>query len=162
MIGDAQPAMFEGVAPKAQLHSIAIDDNMNDDTLSASALNRLALLNNKAIRAINISGGRALQGPVEQPDGNSYIAQFIDWSARRQNILYVVAWGNEGSNPPLRTPADEYNSIVVGASESAGFGTENLRAFFDNANQGNPIGRTGIDILSRDRALMSLALMMHS
>jgi hypothetical protein len=120
---------------------------MADDTLSASALNRLALLDNKAIRAINISGGRELQGPVEQPDGNSYIAQFIDWSARRQNILYAVAWGNEESNPALRTPADEYNSIVVGASESI-FGSNNRAAYFHNATQGDPIGRTGIDILA--------------
>lgn len=104
-----------GVAPNAELHSISVEDEMGDDFLTALALNRLALLNGGAIKAINISDGRALTF-FEQPDGNSHLPQYMDWSARRHDILYVTAWGNT-PNPDLRTPADEYNSIVVAGSE---------------------------------------------
>jgi len=146
MIGKPQPkGNLEGVAPNAELHSIAVEDNFSNDFMSALALNRLALLNGGAIKAINISDGRELQPFIEEPDGNSHIAQFIDWSARRHDILYVVAWGNE-SNPDLRTPADEYNSMVVAASELVG--GVYRQTYFNNQTQGHPIGRTGIDILA--------------
>jgi hypothetical protein len=156
MIGKAQDdATYEGVAPNAELHSIAVQDNMNDDSFSALALNRLALLNGGAIKAINVSSGRELQVPVEQPDGRSHVAQFIDWSARRHNILYVVAWGNE-NNPDFRTPADEYNSIVVAASEL--IEGEYRKTWFRNQTQGHPIGRTGIDILAPGSTIDILSL----
>ena len=92
MIGKTNAGnLYEGVAPNAKLHSIGITD-LCDDSVSAFALNRLALLNGGNINAINLSWGREIQEPVEHMDGRSQISQFIDWSASRHDVVYVVAW----------------------------------------------------------------------
>lgn len=158
MIAKAQPdADLVGVAPNAELHSISVQDNMNDDFLTALALNRLALLNSGAIKAINISGGRELQPFIEQPDGNSHLPQYMDWSARRHDVLYVVAWGNGTVNPDRRTPADEYNSIVVAGSEIFP-GGDYQKVYVNNHTEGHPIGRFGIDILAPGSTISVLDL----
>jgi hypothetical protein len=96
-----------GVAPSAQLHSMAM--NILDPVDSALGLNRLARLL-VDVKAINLSFNQEAQGgPVEFVDGNSHFTQFIDWSARRHDVLYVVAWGNEDSGFVLRLPTDNYN-----------------------------------------------------
>lgn len=103
-----------GVAPNAELHSMAMDTV--DAVNTALGLNRLATLA-VDVKAINLSFNREAQGPVESVDGNSHFTQFIDWSARRHDVLYVVAWGNESSGFELRLPTDNYNGMTVAGSE---------------------------------------------
>ncbi len=115
MIGDATAgAMFEGVAPKANLHSSGFSGDLVDATL---ALNRMATLNGAGVKvkAINMSFGTEPQGFVEDVDGRSLLTQFIDWSARRHDVLYVVGWPNNDLAPKF-LPSDEYNGITVAAS----------------------------------------------
>jgi hypothetical protein len=124
MIADNSIAGFQGVAPKANLHSGAIGSGSDDlvtadgDVDFALTANRIARLSGAGVRvrAINFSAARELQIPVEQLDGNSFPTKFVDWSARRQDILYVLAWGNDNS-PTQRVPTDNFNGMTVAASE---------------------------------------------
>jgi len=104
-----------GVAEGAALHSFSLSDQ-NDDSLVALGLNRLALLNGGQIKAINMSF-YGVPGFFDNPDGNSYTTQFVDWSAQRHDVLYVVSWGNADSLETLRKPADNFNGITVASSE---------------------------------------------
>jgi len=102
MIGKAQPdGKYEGVAPGARLHSVGISDWF-DDGLSAVALNNLARLNvTPRIIATNLSWG--VPTSFVEDDGRSHLTQFIDWSARRQDVLYVVAAPNSIDQTPSVT-----------------------------------------------------------
>lgn len=89
----------------------------------------------------------------EEPDGNSHISQFIDWSARRHDVLYVVAWGNS-DQPDFRAISDNYNGITMAASET----TSETSALYQrysvdvNASSGDASGdRTSIDLLAPGR-----------
>ena len=138
-----------GVSPLAELHSMATQSA--DEVDIALALNRIALLNNGSVQAINLSFGLPLQPFIEEPDGNSHFAQFIDWSARRHDVLYVAAWGNSDASE-FRTPQDNFNGITVAASESPPGPPEDIlyRRFSSiNAIEGDASGdRTSIDLLS--------------
>ncbi len=112
MVGTGIPS---GVAPEAALHSIGISD-INDDSQVALALNRLALLSSGLVKAINLSF-YGLMGEFDDPDGNSHFTQFVDWSARQHDVLYVVAWGNITSPDEFRKPVDNFNGITVASSE---------------------------------------------
>jgi hypothetical protein len=99
---------------------------------------------------MNVSFGREAQDPIEKLDGQSYITQFVDWSASHQDVTYVFAWGNPDS-PSARVPQDNFNGIKVAASEKPM--NENVFRQFSintNATDGDPFGgnRSGIDILA--------------
>jgi hypothetical protein len=101
--------------PGAALQAFGLSDP-NDDSSVALGLNRLALLNSGQVRAINMS----FHGEpdfIDAPDGNSYMTQYIDLSARRHDVLYVVSWGNSDSLYTHRKPADNFNGITVASSE---------------------------------------------
>jgi len=108
-------SLWEGVAPNAQLHSASVGGSVSD-TFAALTMNRLALLAGGTVRATNLSFFRDLQTPIET-FGNSHLTQFVDWSSRQHNLLYVVAWGNNTDAFGPRTPVDNYNGITVGASQ---------------------------------------------
>lgn len=117
MIGRAMPnATFEGVAPGAQLYSLGFGD-YDDDNLIAINLQILARKNvTPEIKAINLSfGGHELVFGEE--DGRSVLSQFIDWSARRHDVLYVVAGARDFDPSPRGKPDDSFNSITVGSSD---------------------------------------------
>lgn len=115
MIGKNSPnASTVGVAPNAELHSIAMVDVADDNGVSLS-LNRLATLSVN-VTAINLSIAPALQFS-EQEDGNSHMSEFVDWSARQHDVLYVMGWGNVDDNPAFRKPGDSFNGITVAGSE---------------------------------------------
>jgi hypothetical protein len=86
-----------------------------DDGDVAETLNRLGTLASGTVQTIDLSFNRAL-GFTESPDGTSYLTSFVDWSARRQDVLYTVAWGNDDQSFPA-TPVDNFNGITVAASE---------------------------------------------
>lgn len=108
--------VWRGVAPEASLHSGAVS-SVVDDELAALTMNRIATLASGTVRATNVSFNRDLQTPVEQPNGNVHVTQFIDWSSRQHDLLYVVAWGNSDQSFGPRAPVDNYNGITVGASQ---------------------------------------------
>ncbi|MEX2170299.1 MAG: S8 family serine peptidase [Pirellulales bacterium] len=119
MIGKDTPfADRVGVAPNAELHSMALVNIFSDDNGVALSLNRLATLNVN-VTAINLSISPALQFS-EDPDGNSHMSEFVDWSARQHDVLYVIAWGNVDENPAFRKPGDSFNGITVAGSERDG------------------------------------------
>lgn len=108
MIGDAS------VAPGALLHSASLGGSATDVEI-ALTLNRLATLGGGVVRATNLSFGVAL-GFFEEADGSSHLTQFVDWSARRHDVLYVAAWANEDADDPSK-PTDHFNGITVAASQ---------------------------------------------
>ncbi len=151
MIGQNIPcATCVGVAPGASLHSLAIID-IEDDYNVAITLNRLATLSADP-KAINLS----ITPPLEffAPDGNSQMTQFIDWSAGRHDVLYVVAWGNDGGHQ-YRKLTDNYNGITVAGSER--FGGTYSKFWEGNSTTGDAAGdRTSIDLFGTSRKCESV------
>ncbi len=140
-----------GVAPNALLSAVAggnTGDTATNELAYALSLNRLAIVNNGTVTAINISVAFQLSSP--EPNGNSYLTQFVDWSARQHDLLYVTAWGNNTSSEWPRTPTDNLNGITVGASEKPA--NENVWRKFSSINAQNGLSHTGdtaqIDILA--------------
>ena len=144
MIGKNAPcASCVGVAPNANLHSMAIVD-VSDNSRVALALNRLATLE-EDVKAINLSFAPQLQSP-EIPDGNSHSTQFIDWSAGQHDVLYNVAWGND-TGFQFRRLTDDYNGITVAGSERV----DGIyrRLWEGNATTGDATGdRTSVDLMA--------------
>jgi hypothetical protein len=161
MIGDVASGVFQGVSPEANLHSASVGSGgSNPDELTPAVDVDFALTGNRLaklpgaevrVRAINVSAGRGLQEPVENNDGSTYITKFIDWSARKQDVLYVAAWGNDNS-PQKRAIADNFNGLTIAASKRGDpMNNDNVyRKFADiNATFGQPAdGRSLIDLLA--------------
>jgi len=115
MIAKAQPSsIWEGVAPAAQLHSVAL--RSNDDVTLALGLDLIATLNGGPTRAINMSFGHPIEEFVERLDGKSHLTQFVDWSARIEDILYVAAWNN-GDDFQSQSPSDNFNGMTIASAE---------------------------------------------
>lgn len=145
MIGTG--ALTSGVSPGAALQSFGLSDQ-NDDSLVALGLNRLATLNSGQVRAINLSFV-AVPGFFDAPDGNSYFTQFVDWSAQRHDVLYVVAWGNADELELVRKPADNFNGITVASSEQVGEdGPYRRFSMSTNFFEDDPSDAQRIDILA--------------
>ncbi len=107
-------ALHQGVAPKAELHSIGFG-GAQDNTL-ALAHDRIIGVNGLPMRAINMSWGHRLEPFIEDTDGNSLFSQFVDWSAKEHNVLYVTSWNNADENDPS-SPSDNYNGVTIASSE---------------------------------------------
>ena len=107
MIGDS--AGIPGVAPAARLYSLAFSDVADE---SNDAVNLQSLARVTGMKAINIS--YSIGNNSFETNGRSLLSQFVDWSAERHDVLYIVAGGNIPDYD--RTPADQYNGITVAAS----------------------------------------------
>ncbi len=101
-----------GVAPEALLYSSAVGESI---ALSAQ---HIALRNEGDVRAINFSFGRVPVG-TETLNGNSLLTQFVDWSAKQHDVLYVKSRGNN-NNPTSVLPTDNFNGINVAATTRKG------------------------------------------
>ena len=104
-----------GVAPRARLYSGAIGSlkrgGQPEECLTTQHVDRQ---NGGDIRAINFSFGESLQRDSRDNarlDGKALLTQCIDWSARVQDTLYVIA-GNQGSGG-IPIPTDHYNGITT-------------------------------------------------
>lgn len=102
-----------GVAPRARLYSSAVGSpakgGQPEECLSAQYL---AQQNGGDVRAINFSFGEPLERdprPNAKLDGNALLTQCIDWVARTNNTLFVIA-GNQGDGG-IPIPTDNYNGI---------------------------------------------------
>jgi subtilisin family serine protease len=119
MIGSS--TSLPGVAPAAHLYSRGFSQA---DDPSFDAVNLQSLATVSGMKAINISWN--LGNESFETNGRSLLAQFVDWSAVRHDVLYVAAAGNyrpDLSDPNFdRSPADQYNGITVGALRLGSYG----------------------------------------
>jgi len=139
----------QGVATGAALYSSATDNTSSlvpEHDIVAISMQRIATAAD--VRAINYSAGRILD-TEETLDGNSLLTQFVDWSAREHDTLYVIA-GNEGP-PDFPVPTDNFNGITIGASTRVdGIGVyRKVSALNDFGTDVEPVGaRTATDLLA--------------
>jgi len=122
-----------GVSPGAKLFSIGNDAVTQGS--DAVTLQHLALANSGDIRAINISFGQTIDGKTNTEEGNSTLTQFVDWSAKQHNTLYVVSGTQNnllGMPSVLPVPTDNYNGLTIGKSEKNA-----ISGVFDRVNNGN-------------------------
>jgi hypothetical protein len=107
-----------GVAPDARLYSTAVGSpRQTSQQLECAASQFLAQQNGGDLRAINYSFGEPLsrdQRANAVLDGNSLLTQCLDWSARVNNVLHLVA-GNQGRGG-IPIPTDNYNGLNVAYS----------------------------------------------
>jgi hypothetical protein len=107
-----------GVAPDARLYAVAVGSpRQTSQQKECSASQLLAQQNGGDLRAINYSFGEPLSrdsraNPIL--DGNSLLTQCLDWSARVNNVLHLVA-GNQGKGG-IPIPTDNYNGMNVAYS----------------------------------------------
>ncbi len=136
-----------GVAPQADLYSSGIAPTPLSQEMLSRAAQLIANRNGGDIPAINVSTGYSLVGN-EEPDGNSLFSSFIDWSARKHDVLYIAAGPYVTSAPAtaaLRIPADNFNGITVAFSRKNG----NKFRQVDSRNVVIPsTGRTYIDLIA--------------
>lgn len=118
-----------GVAPNAGLHSASYAVSSTTQRDAAQTAHFISSRNGDDIPAINMSFGMALDGG-ETTDGSSHLTRFVDWSAARQDVLYVVA-GRElgGGDGPV--PSDNYNGITVAASTNLGIAGNTFAPLWD-------------------------------
>ena len=106
-----------GVAPQADLFSAGFDPlgffPTRQDALAAAA-QHIATQNNGDIRAINMSFIISGSSGVN-PNGNSTLSLFIDWSARVHDVLYVASGKQKVEIAAV--PADNFNGITVAFSK---------------------------------------------
>jgi len=107
----------EGVAPGASLFSVGTAARLGtaDEDVAISA-QHLAKLPGQDIRAVNMSFAIShnTTPPTYTFDGNQLLTQFIDWSAARHDILYVVS-GNQDSDA-FSVPTDNFNGLTIASS----------------------------------------------
>ena len=113
-----------GVASGAVMHSGDTFDNANQMpayvSVHALVTQRIAMRN--LVRSVNLSFGYSLPGgliygqPGAALDGNSLYSQFVDFSARRHQVLYTIAGNETGGAYGLDVPTDTFNGVVVGAT----------------------------------------------
>lgn len=122
MIGNGIGRNTLGVAPNARLSSSALDPNPRWTMQQSYGVSIQHLINQHPdIRAINFSAGARAEPGRTRLDGNNTLTQVMDWSARTNDILYVVAGpyarGRDDSFVGLVGP-DQYNGVVVGMTTS--------------------------------------------
>ncbi len=111
----AQDKRLSGVAPAAKLYSSAIGSlKQGGQALECLASQHIAQQNSGDIRAINFSFGESLEHDPRlhaQLDGKALLTKCIDWSAKNQDVLYVIA-GNQGKGG-IPIPTDNFNGITT-------------------------------------------------
>ena len=136
-----------GVAPAAGLFSAGYNPLtvfIDRDQAAAITAQHLAALAGTDIRAINMSFALPLTG-TNTRNGNQLFTQFVDWSARHHDVLYIGA-GNEA----LETnsiPTDNFNGIDVASSAQVDGVYSRVAAHnrYDGDAEGD---RTSIDLLA--------------
>ena len=114
------------------------------DQFSAVSAQHIATRNGGDVRAINMSFGNPLAtGKIL--DGNSLLTQFVDWSAREHDTLYVVAGNEDAGGIPI--PTDNFNGMTVAFSEKNG-GVYRQVDSANNFAEDADGDRTSIDIVA--------------
>lgn len=111
-----------GVAPEATLYSSAVGaESRSEQPEECLAAQTVAAQNGGDVRAINYSFGESLsRDPRPNPvlDGNALLTQCLDWLARTENVLQVIA-GNQGRGG-FPIPTDTFNGLVIANSMRVG------------------------------------------
>jgi hypothetical protein len=114
----SQDKLLTGVAPNARLYASAVGfierGGQPQECLSSQTI---AMQNGNDVRATNFSFGESLMNdsrPDATLDGNALLTQCIDWLAREQDVLYVIA-GNQGRGG-IPIPTDNFNGMNVANS----------------------------------------------
>lgn len=82
-------------------------------------------------------------------DGNSKVTQFVDWSSKKHDVLYVVSGFEEFVPPTVAQPTDNFNGLKVGASAKDPIsGVYQHVAGLNVYNQHPDSNRTLIDIIA--------------
>jgi len=101
----------KGVAPLASLYSAG---DPGSGPPEAVALQNLVL--QPGVRVVNYSSGSELT-PGARLDGNSVVPQFMDWSATKHNVFYVVSGHQKRPGlVPIPVGKDAYNGVTVAYS----------------------------------------------
>ena len=155
----ARDKLLRGVAPQAKLYASAVgslsDGGQPQECLASQ---HIARQNSGDIRAINFSFGESLERDERERailDGKALLTSCVDWSARRHNVLYVVA-GNQGTGG-IPIPTDNFNGITT-AYTSKRKGKFNKVDFANLSALPEGIGRSFIkqEINFGDRRAVSL------
>jgi hypothetical protein len=144
----------EGVAHSASLFSAAIAGG--DVVDAALTLNHLAVLGGRNVRTINMSAGFDFQEGVEEPNGGSFLTQFVDWSASAQNELYITTI-RDSDHDHTSTPADNFNGMTIAASEKPMNESAWRKFSGDNSTEGlNPADTENISLLAPGKDINAL------
>jgi hypothetical protein len=129
-----------GVAPQAKLYASAynVAAGLGQDQVAISA-QHVALQNGGDVHAINFSFGQQLVS-TDQLDGNSLLTEFVDWSAKTHDTLYVIA-GNETGSVGFPLPTDNYNGVTVAY-------TEKLSGVYSKLSSGNSYDEDAVGVRS--------------
>lgn len=130
VIGDGSTGNYsQGVAPDAKLYAGAAfpDTSVNDiiRTIHKIATHPIST-ENPDVKAIGMSYSWEQVYPNQIPmDGNFDLTQYVDWSAKRHDILYVIAGPSISQSFPA-SPSDQFNGITVGASQTSDEGSQEI------------------------------------
>jgi len=149
-------ATAKGVATGAHLFSIGgvVGPTINDLYAQvAQNTQQLSILPSQKVYAINISLALNQGTPPADLDGSVLLTAFLDWSARVNDVLYVVAGYQQGDTGAV--PKDQFNGITVGSSSkvtdtSVTTDTDVWRQYSSfNIPVSNPDGdRTFVDLIA--------------
>jgi len=144
----------KGIAPQASLYASAMGTHQTLPGSYAQALETIqyvATRNNGDVRATNLSFNYPLVQNT-QLDESSLLTLGMDWSARKHDVLYVVAGQYVNDAKPV--PTDEYNGVTVGYTIDDGTGTIR-RLFRDIQHQPQATeGRFVTDIVAPSNVLV--------
>jgi hypothetical protein len=107
-----------GVAPGALLYSSGYVTEGVTTGFSDAIRTIQFIASIPGMRAVNHSWGKEEFGSMFPNDGSSLLTLGLDWSARRHDVLHVVA-GNQGTNPDTPLPKDNYNGMTIGRASKA-------------------------------------------
>lgn len=143
--------MATGVATGARLFSAGDDATSNFEVSSIASAQHLITSVPIPLRAMNMSFANAPAAGATL-DGNNLFTQFVDWSAREHDVLYVAS-GNQlnasGAPDGLVHPSENYNGMTVARSALDG-------GVYRRVSQGNNFAanvdaagaRTSVDLLA--------------
>jgi hypothetical protein len=153
---------YAGVSPGAKLSSSAsAPESISAPNLSIMQAAAVMLVNQvPQVRATNMS---FVVDPPGDPatDGNFELTQFVDWSARQHNVLYVAGMAATYVSTGAMFPSDNFNGITVGASAQGEVGDNYYIASSVNRTdeEHDAAGdRVSLDLLAPGDGLVTLGL----
>ena len=111
-VGDAS----RGVAPGAKLYSGAAFPDLSVNDI-IKTIHKIATFpvsaENPDVKVLGMSYSYEQVAPNEIPmDGNFDLTQYVDWSAKSHDILYVIAGPSTSQSFPA-SPSDQFNGLTV-------------------------------------------------
>jgi subtilisin family serine protease len=144
-------AFAPGVARNADLyasHGSFVTNPFIADSLEVTS-QFIATRDNGDVPAINMSFAVPFDSnEMGAANGDSKLTQFIDWSARIHDVLYVTALRNNTTLAGLGQPFDEFNGMTAVASMKEIDGTYRRVATFADFSVDAEGDRVSVDIMA--------------